>query len=93
MKRIKTIVVFSVAPLLAFCAGCDYVHCDNAEVCVVNKSNDTIHYNWNNSSLDSVLPPGHIACDNVGIIRKSLTYEETKTTTFYSDQRQSVDLY
>lgn len=58
------------------------VECDNARICVKNNRSDTIYYCWGCNRYDNALPPGELACRNVGEIEISRNYESTSIVSF-----------
>jgi hypothetical protein len=56
---------------LTGCGSKDF-HCDNAQLCIKNVGQDTIHYAWGSSWYDQKMGPGESACTFVGeVYRKS----------------------
>jgi hypothetical protein len=49
-------------------------HCEQAEVCLSNFTQDTIHYSWGSNILDSILLPGETDCMQAGKV--DVTYDK-----------------
>ncbi len=61
--------------------ACGKGGCDNARVCMVNNTNDTVEYAWNSNFYDQILLPGESACQDLG----EMAWNESATTFFESD--------
>ncbi|PKP04632.1 MAG: hypothetical protein CVU11_04445 [Bacteroidetes bacterium HGW-Bacteroidetes-6] len=68
-----------------FLSCCNNVNCDNAQICVKNVGNETIHYCWNCNSYDDSIAPGESTCLDVGPIYINLTTTSTVWVEFDSD--------
>ncbi|MDZ4664186.1 MAG: hypothetical protein SGJ15_04860 [Bacteroidota bacterium] len=60
-----------IVNFIALCFSCQKnrhtnEQCDNAELCVGNRTQDTIFYGWNTNLLEDTLLPGKSACLLVG---------------------------
>ncbi len=62
-------------------ASCSKKNCDNARVCMVNNTQDTVEYAWNSNFYDQVLLPGETACRDLG----EMSWNESMVTYFESD--------
>lgn len=64
------------------------VNCNNAQLCIQNKSGVVVHYGWDTGGgmyTDSIMPNAS-ACKSVGQVEVSSTTNITPTTYFFSDR-------
>lgn len=73
--------ILSLLVIAALAVSCAKGTCDNAVVCMVNNTQDTVRYSWNSNRWDKVLLPGEKACRELG----EKKWNESFTTYFESD--------
>ena len=60
-------------------------NCNNAELCIVNSTGETVHYGWNTNMYTDSIAPGATICHDVGKIENTFTSQTSETATFNSD--------
>lgn len=70
MKTALIFIIVCIATLAAYSCSKD-INCDNARLCMVNKTTDTILYCWGCNLYRDTLFPGGKACYDAGPISVS----------------------
>lgn len=67
--------------------------CDDAQLCMVNKTNDTIYYCWGCNIYRDTLLPGARTCENVGPVSVSSSLSSSSSSIVWVDFSSSAGSY
>lgn len=82
-KKIAPIIISALCLTLSSCRK-EY-NCSNGELCVVNKTNDIVHYSFGGSVYTDELLRGQKACTDAGKIKTRPWGGSSSTIYFNSD--------
>lgn len=76
--------IFGLLIFTAFLYSCNKdIECDNAQICIVNNTGDTVMYAWGSNHYEDTLLPNQKACRNVGPV--TITRNSASYSTVYFD--------